>query len=490
MTAAMRYKSKKSFSLKWMLIFAVILALSVGLAQKITPVRADVAPPKAPPGANPDTGDVVTEVRMMDEKVVIEVLQEDDITQMGTAFVWAEFHLKNLGDTTEVLMVRFPSSYNDGFSGYPEIKNLMVYVDNTTVPTSRVNLEGEPDNWDDPVQWVEFQVVFPPGEIVGIEVDYTLNGTGEYPYVSYAYLLETGAGWNGTIGSAEIIIRLPYPAMPDTVFIDSSPGWGGTTPGAHLSGNEVSWYFEDFEPAYENNISIALVWPSAWHRVMQEKKQVRDFPNDGEAWGRLAKLYKETSRLRKGTRTDAGGIHLYEESIEAYQKALDFLPDDALWHAGYAELLLWNSSYTYRSSAAARDEILQALNEIFTAYKLDPEHSIIQEIAKQFPGEAVTEENGEFVFYWLTQTPALKDSQPQTAATAELQPTALPVPTETPTPDPTQAPSGLDETGEDVSPAEESDQKGSLPFCGSIIMFPFALAMIMVVPKIQSKKSR
>jgi tetratricopeptide (TPR) repeat protein len=486
----MQYKLNQSISLKWLLVFAVILALVAGLAQKSISVRADVAPPQAPPGANPDSGDVFTQVRMMDEKVVIEVLEENDITHMGTAFVWAEFHMKNLGNTTEVLMVRFPSSYNDGFSGYPEIKNIMVYVDNATVPTSRVNLDGEPDNWDDPVQWVEFQVVFPPGEIVEIEVDYTLHGTGEYPFVSYGYLLETGAGWNGTIGSAEIIIRLPFPAIPGTVFIDSSPGWGGTTPGAHFNDNEVSWYFEDFEPTYNNNISIALVWPSAWHRVMQEENQVWNFPDDGEAWGRLAKLYKEMSRLRRGTREDAGGSWLFNQSVEAYEQALTLLPDDALWHAGYADLLLGNSFWTYNSSEVGREMILQALDEIYIAYKLDPDHSIIQEIARQFPQEAVGKENGKFVFYWLTQTPALKDSQPQTAATAELQRTAIPAPTETPMPDPTQPPPASVETGEDASTSEESDQKGSLPFCGSIIMFPFALAMILFVPKIQSRKNR
>lgn len=484
----MRYKPNQSLSLKWLLVFAVILALAAGLAQKSISVRADVAPPKAPPGANPEVAQI-TQVRMMDEKVVIEVLEEDDITQMGTAFVWAEFHMKNLGDTTEVLMVRFPSSYNDGFSGYPEIKNLMVSVDNATVPTSRVNLEGEPDNWDDPVQWVEFEVVFPPGEIVEIEVDYTLYGTGEYPFVSYSYLLETGAGWNGTIGSAEIIVRFPY-KLNAGIFSDGSPGWGGTTPGVYLNTeeNELFWYFEDFEPTSENNISFVTVWPSVWQRIIDEQKHVSDFPNDGEAWGRLAKLYKETSRLRRGTRTDAGGIHLYKASIEAYKKALDLLPDDALWHAGYADLLLNNSFYTYRLSAAGRDEILQALNEIYTAYKLDPDHSIIQEIANQFPREAITEENGELVFYWLTQTPALADVEPQETTAPQADPTSVTFITATPQPEPTQPPTAVSVV--DPSGEENISEKKSLPICGSTILFPLGLIVAVSLPQIRSKKSR
>ncbi len=476
----MRYKINQYFSLKWMLLFAVILILAFGLAQGITPVLADIAPPQAPPGANPDIGTVLTNVRMMDEKVIIDVQKETDITEMGTARVWAEFHMENLGNTTEWLMVRFPSSYNDGFSGYPEIGDIMVYVNNVSISTSPLILEGDPENWDDPIKWVKFEVKFPPGEIVEIEVDYTLNGTGEYPFVSYAYLLETGAGWSGTIGSAEIIVRLPYPAIPGTVFIDSSPGWGGTTPGALLSGNEVRWYFEDFEPTYEHNISIAMVWPSVWHRVMQEQNQVWNFPDDGEAWGRLAKLYKEMSRLRRGTREDAGGFWLFNQSVEAYEQALTLLPDDALWHAGYADLLLWNSFWTYNSSEAGREMILQALDEIYTAYKLDSDQPLIQEIARQFPREAVAEENGEFVFYWLTQTPTLEESQSKTTATAES------VLTATPLPEPTQPAPAVDrgeETGD-----EDSAGKKFLPICGSAILFPLALFVTIAAPKFRSKK--
>lgn len=478
----MRYKINQYFSLKWMLIFAVFIILAFGLAQGITPVLADIAPPQAPPGANPDIGTVLTNVRMMDEKVIIDVQKETDITEMGTARVWAEFHMENLGNTTEWLMVRFPSSYNDGFSGYPEIGDIMVYVNNVSISTSPLILEGDPENWDDPIKWVEFEVKFPPGEIVEIEVDYTLNGTGEYPFVSYAYLLETGAGWSRTIGSAEIIVRLPYPAIPGTVFIDSSPGWGGTTPGALLSGNEIRWYFEDFEPAYEHNISIAIVWPSAWHNVEQEQKQVGDFPDDGEAWGRLAKLYKNLSRLRRGSRADAGGIWLYDLSKEAYEKSLSLLPNDALWHAGYADLFFWNSIWTYKTYASAREDILQALFELYVAHNLDSDQQYIQDYLSggNFPKEAVGEENGEFVFYWLTQTPTLEESQSKITATAES------VPTATPLPEPTQPAPAVDrgeETGD-----EDSAGKKFLPICGSAILFPLALFVTIAAPKFRSKK--
>jgi len=473
-------KSKK------VLIGALILAVTYVLVSRIHPAYADVAPPESPPGANPSPDGEVTQVRMVDEKVVIEVQAEEDISKMGTARVWAEFQMLNLGDVKETLMVRFPTSFNDGFYRYPEIEDLMVYVDNQFVPTSRIELEGEPEQWNDPVQWAEFEVVFPPGDTIEIEVDYTLQGTGEYPFVSYSYLLETGAGWNGTIGSAEIIVRLPYKATAQTVFIDSSPGWGQTTTGAYLEGNEVSWYFEDFEPAWKNNISIALVWPSAYNKVEEEEQNVRDFPNDGEAWGRLAKNYKEISLLRKATRDDAGGIQLYQLSVDAYEKSLSLLPNDALWHVGYADLLCWNSSYTYRYSEEGRAEFLLALNEMYIAYTLDPDHSIIQDyLSGWYPREAVDEVNGEYVFYWLTQTPTLVNVQPPATATEEVLPNVILVPTE---PEPTQPPPAVVESG-DPDSTDEDGVGRFLPICGSMLLFPLVFGVFIARPLLTSKRA-
>jgi tetratricopeptide (TPR) repeat protein len=68
-------------------------------------------------------------------------------------------------------------------------------------------------------------------------------------------------------------------------------------------------------------------------------------PNDGEAWGRLAKAYKEVVKMPKGyLREDPAGIELYALSKDAYEKCLALLPNDPLWHYGYADLL-WAHYY-------------------------------------------------------------------------------------------------------------------------------------------------
>jgi tetratricopeptide (TPR) repeat protein len=479
------------FNIKLVIICALILAVIFVLLYQIHPAHADVAPPKFPPGANPSPDSEVTQVRMMDEKVVIEIQAEEDISVMGTARVWAEFHMLNLGDIKETLMVRFPTSYYDDFFYRSEIADLLVYIDNQSVPTSRLELEGEPEQWYDPVQWVEFEVVFPPGENVEIEVDYTLKSTGDYPFTKYGYLLETGAGWKGTIGSAEIIVRLPYKATAQTIFKECSLGWGCTTKGAYLKGNEVSWYFEDFEPARENNISIALVWPSAWYKVEQEKQNVRDFPNDGEAWGRLGKIYKDLIKNRMNLRKDDGGLELYQLSEEAYQHALQLLPDDALWHAGYADLLWWNwRRYYFNDSEEGWDDLFRGLEEIHTAYQLDPDLPYIQDSLSYwtyFPKGAIKKVDGEFVFCWLTQTPTLIVTQaPQATATQEIFPTETPVPVEL---EPTQPLPTAVEAEESGSTEEDGAGNRSLLIWGSMLLFLLILGVFIARSLLTSKRA-
>lgn len=263
-------------------ILVIVLAF-VAIFMMSGVVFADVAPPEQPPGSNPHPGSDVTKVRMLAETVLIDVQAETPEGTLGAAQVSAEFQMRNLGSEAETLMVRFPISNNDGFYNYPEIADLQVQVNGSWVSTT--NAENIGGHFDDVLQWAEFEVDFPPAEDVIIDVAYTLRGTGEYPFISFKYLLQTGAGWKDTIGSADLIVRLPYEANHHNVFIDESPGWGQTSPGALLDGNEIRWHYDDLEPEYQHNFSIAMVMPGAWEKVLTERGNVEAGPNDGEAWG-------------------------------------------------------------------------------------------------------------------------------------------------------------------------------------------------------------
>jgi len=428
-------------------------------------VRADVAPPSPPPGFNPEPGNDGTQVRMMSETVLMDIMPGD----ADQAKVTANFTMHNLGSDAESMAVRFPISANDGFGRYPEIMNLSVKVNGKTVSTRRI-MEADPIWGSDLVPWAEFNVTFPSGEDVQIQVTYTVQGTVEASFVSFNYIFHTGAGWNDTIGSADMIVHLPYEANEFNVILDESTGFSLTTSGGVFDGNDVKWHFDNLEPTYENDFEVSLVAPFAWQKVLKEKDNLEKNPNDGESWGRLGKLYKEMFLFRRGFRHDAGGQQLYQMGIEAYEKAVTLLPDDALWHAGFSDLLGVHAYYASQEGEDATAEMLRSMQEIHLALDLSPDDPKVKEIAETiyylFP-DAIKQYERGYDFLWLTATPDAPTSTPTLAEPTFTPPATIPplstvtaVPAKEAEPTPAPAPS----TGN--------------PLCGSAALIPFGLILL------------
>ncbi|HSF81843.1 MAG TPA: hypothetical protein VLA49_11455 [Anaerolineales bacterium] len=446
------------------------------------PAHADIAPPAPPPGANLGPGDESTQVRMMAETVLIEVLQARTSSEDGKARVTADFSMLNLGNDAEKLAVRFPISANDGFYNYPEITDLQVRVNGVKVATRRITIP-DPDDNNYPLPWAEFGVTFPPGQEVSIQLIYTLNGIREYPYVNFEYILETGAGWRGTIGSADLIVRLPYEANPYNVLIDTGWGMSPTSSGATIIGREIYWHYEDLEPTRGHNLSVALLMTSAWNEVLTEQANVSRDPQDGEAWGRLGRIYKITSRLRRGLREDEGGLEVFGLSIAAYEKATALLPNDALWHAGFAELL-FDGYYWPEYNSSEKPGLLRALHELARAYQLDPSEpftlDLIDEVQSALPG-GLSQEGGIPVFLWLTATPTSLPS-PTPTASPTAHPTLTPEPSATSLPaTPTSSATSIPvERTPSPQPAETDAQPAANPplsLCGAAFLIPLVLML-------------
>jgi len=389
--------------LRWLILVIVLTVLALPAR-----ARADVAPPGHPPGSNVEPGTEGTEVRMVAETVVIDVLRNADPKNLGRAKVTADFTMRNLGSATESMGVRFPISSNNGFGQFPELRNLNVKVDDRSVSTKRV-MEQDPLWSSDPVPWAQFDVTFPPNQDVHIQVTYVLDGTGEYPYVAYYYVLHTGAGWNDTIGSADLIVRLPYDVNISNVIFNEQTGWSYTTMGGVIAGNEVKWHFDDLEPDQSNDFQLSIINPAVWQNVLTEQSNIQKNPNDGEAWGRLGKLYKEMFLFRRDFRRDEGGKQLYQLSVDAYEKALTLLPDDALWHAGFADLLAVHAYYGSGEGQDVTAEILHSMQEIQRALELKPNDPKVKEIAQTIyylsPPDAIQLYESGYDFLWLTATP-------------------------------------------------------------------------------------
>lgn len=472
---------------KTKLILVLVLALVSFLP--LSSVQADIAPPKAPPGFNPKPGDEFTQVRMVEETVVISVM----VTDPAQAHVAANFTMRNLGDETEFMMVRFPLSFSDFQSGYSEILNFSVKVNQQPVEHERYYDEEEKEESLIPI-WARFPAAFPVDQDVQIRVSYDLPASPltetDFPFfvrddfISFGYILQTGAGWKGTIGKAEIVVILPYEVNElnlisfDDWFFDESFTY-------EKSGQEIRAVYTDFEPTYSHNISVYLVNPMIWKQVLIEKQNIDVNENDGEAWGRLAKAYKASLiyRGKEYCRRDGNAAaELYELSMNAYEKATTLLPNDALWHAGYADLLVHSGNM---GCSGTQQDFDRALTEMQKALELAPMNETVLEIAgfvsDYFPGRMNLNKDGSYDFIIMTSTPrptptlestntveTIEKSQPLVMQTEEPPARSDDV---TPTPD-----------FENI-PAPVPTPKKSSPICGSVALPVGVITFIFITRK-------
>jgi hypothetical protein len=362
-------------------------------------VSADVAPPQQPPGFNPEPGNEITQVRMLAEIVTIDVLAVDP----PQAHFSAIFTMRNLSVSTEDMAVRFPLAVNDGFFNMVEIKNVVIKVNEQTTGYERI--QG-------------------PEPIYGFE--------------------------------GEIILRLPYDANPQNIILNDYQ----SVP--RFIGREARWSFKELEPTPGDNLTFEIVKPIIWKQVVIELENISQNPKDGESWGFLGKAYKQAYfAAPKGyPRTDAGAVELYQLSQDAYEQTVTLKPDDGLWHAGYAELLLdyyyW-VSYQDRSYTADLD---LGLRELDLAVRLAPETTKVKELMDEylymFPDYIVKQSDGSLDFISLTATPT------------SVLPTGTPIPTRTASP--TTIPAA-------ARPPAEPASAPATPLCGSaaLILIPLGL---------------
>jgi hypothetical protein len=356
----------------WKILLSLVIAFFL-VAGIITPSYADVAPPPSPDGYTILPGDEKTQVRMMYENVFMNI----DIN--GNAKVDANFVMRNLGEKEERMDVYFPL-YN--FEPHLKINDCTKYhLSNTPIADLAAWVWDQPQaiKTDDIQQpnymakpgesltmnvpcWGIFPVVFPPGLDVPIEVKYTSPG--------YSYILTTGAGWNGTIGEADVTFRLPYEVIKGQNFMECYPET------CTLNERDIQWVFKDFEP--EKNLGIDAISPSKWWRILVETNALKLNPNDGAALGRLAIAYKDATRVAhnwRGYEDDPENWKRYQLSFENFEKALALLPDDANLHQEFAELVCLKALWNWGDDPnAQQSENNECAGQIKRALELQPKN--------------------------------------------------------------------------------------------------------------------
>ncbi len=109
----------------------------------------------------------------------------------------------------------------------PRIASFHVAVDGDPIDYSVSELPN-PKGADKPLlPWASFPVSFSAGGETMIQVSYLLplQSSVKGSELALYYIFQTGAGWAGPIGRAELILNLPYPASAETArLVRKSPG--------------------------------------------------------------------------------------------------------------------------------------------------------------------------------------------------------------------------------------------------------------------------
>ena len=421
-------------------LFSLLIAL-MWAATSVLPSFADIAPPPPPEGFTILPGSETTQVRMMYEHVFMNI----DLD--GVAKVDANFVMRNLGSKEESMEVRFPLyssvKYQEGdlkcgdsgneLSGSP-IQDLAVWVWDQPQPVKTVVETMAWYQWIDglPTEnkavmpcWGVFAVVFPPGIDVPIEVKYTSP--------TYSYILTTGAGWNGTIGQADITFRLPYDAALGQSLERCVPE------SCILNGRDIQWKFMDFEPT--ENVSVAIVQPSVWWRILTELNNLKLNPKNGQAMKRLAIAYKDSIRVEIShgfIEQDPENLKHIQLSDETFRKAISLSLDDPDLRSRFAEFLCTNKQVSYAARVWDIDIFIECVQQLKQALELDPYDKVglklLERIAKvTYEEQPVVVMNGAQPDY-LVLTPSFVPLPSQTSTTTKTtspQPTRLPSATRT-----------------------------------------------------------
>ena len=341
-------------------------------------VRADVGVrPILPGGSGIEPGEE-TPIQMAAEVVTMTVREatkaDNDIVElnarwygydyqpiwyMAVADVEADFTMRNPTAEDISLIAWFPlASSLESVSWelnpgeiVPRLKDFQVSVDEEPIPYETSELSNPKGTDKPPLPWASFPVTFPAGKDTLIHVSYTvpLSMAAKDPAVALYYIFQTGAGWAGPIGQAELIVNLPYPASGETMadishFALPYGGVGqkssGVPEGAVLKDNQARWTWKNFEPGPEDDFAVWLLMPAKWRQIDEERTAVKARPNDGQAWLELAYIYHALSTNWMTNSPMLFSLYYLPQAIEAYQKAATLLPGHPAPHVGLGLLSL------------------------------------------------------------------------------------------------------------------------------------------------------
>lgn len=406
-------------------------------------------------------------------------LQFQPVWYPAVAEVTADFTMRNPTHDALSLTAWFPLASALETVGWelnpdeivPRIASFQVAVNGSPVDYAVSELPNPKGEGRPPLPWASFPVTFPPGEDIPIQVSYVLplQPAVKGSELALYYIFQTGAGWAGPIGQAELILNLPYPAGEGTLAAAApgslSPpyGWPQVLPGipanAVLEGNQARWTWQDFEPGPQDDFAVWLMGLDKWQELEDSRGAVQANPQDGRAWLDLGTHYYSLATSGYNQPALFSTIYL-EPGVEAYQEAAGLLPEHPDPHAGLALLSL----VPYMRAKNAPPEVIQYVQEeLQLARELEEAHPELAEETWVSSGmvedvlsiylyndATATAEWAAMSTIWAQETAGAAGMRTPSATPApERTPTPQPVPSTTPLPLPTLTPTPAVPAGSD-----------------------------------------
>lgn len=323
-------------------------------------VRADVGVPPAQPGSSLSPGDYLTNVQMVSEEVQITILDEP-----FEASISASFDMRNNSVEDEEFEVWFP--FGERFPNSKGVEVIQAEDFQAWVEGEKVEITIEKsDEWN--LIWAHWKVKFPAETPITIQVSYRILPNNLHFPSSFAYILETGAGWQGVIEKAEISVKMPYPlpALDDLlglgdVFFAQPGGYSANPDG-------IKWVFLDLEPTESDNIDLRVLHPTIWHEIRDSLIILKTTPDNWQAHTDLAHGLSSWMRSREwaereGLADPFPGMDTIIDMIgKSHLKVLDLSPPDA---KRYIYALSHFSRYPELIGGSELQEMFNEAQELF-----------------------------------------------------------------------------------------------------------------------------
>jgi cell division septation protein DedD len=357
--------------------------------------------------------------------------------------------------------------------------------------------------------WAVFTVRFPAGADVAIRLSFRQEARveGYEGAALYRFALQPAAGWHGTVGSTRVVFRAPWAltaenfpghAFPIERLVDGLR--------VDILENEIQWTFPEMEPDAQADIVVGTMNPAAYSAI-NRGRMLYPGSRDADTWSRYALAAKQAVLHPRGFRTDAVGEQLYQESYEAYRRAVELRPWSAAWQAGFAELLCVNAAYPTFDLEWSEEERWQACaRPLKAALDLNPQHELALRVLADYTDERyITRQDGRPAFPILDQPlPPRSTATPLPSATMAVTETPVvtetPLPTETPVASETALPTATEQPTGTATQVQESPgvaavtaaPKAAQPPTGGQAVFLAALlplaALIALIASLRKRK--